>query len=263
VVDAELPDELLVEALHSTPQQVTQTLREQTAERLRERAAALGAPCDVAVDVGAPYLAVTRFAQAAGARLIVVGDHGRHFLKDLFIGSTAEKIVRQGDRPVLVVKTATHEPYRRGLIPVDFSETSRHALETAATLVGPSAELHVLHIDDAGLEERLRAAGLAPEAIERYGREHMQRIEAQMRDFLSASALGETKATWRIEAGYPPTAILEAAQRLGCDLIALGTHGRSLIHRLLVGGVARHVMNEAPCDVLAVKPPLSQFAGTD
>jgi nucleotide-binding universal stress UspA family protein len=56
------------------------------------------------------------------------GAHGEHFFKDLLLGTTAEKVVCKGDRPVLVVKRAAHGPYRRVLVPVDFSESDNAAL---------------------------------------------------------------------------------------------------------------------------------------
>jgi nucleotide-binding universal stress UspA family protein len=45
------------------------------------------------------------------------------------------------------------------------------------------------------------------------------------------------------------------ANALGADIIVMGTHGRGLITRLLMGSVATHVINNAPCPVLTVKHP--------
>ncbi|HXV50076.1 MAG TPA: universal stress protein, partial [Candidatus Binatia bacterium] len=60
-------------------------------------------------------------------------------MKDLLLGTTAERVVRKGDRPVLVVKRAADAPYRRVVVGVDFSEDSRYALELALRLA-PQAE---------------------------------------------------------------------------------------------------------------------------
>jgi nucleotide-binding universal stress UspA family protein len=57
----------------------------------------------------------------------------------------------------------------------------------------------------------------------------------------------------RLEVGDPATGILQVAQELGCDLIVLGTHGRTGLKRLLMGSVAEQVVREAVCPVLTVK----------
>ena len=47
--------------------------------------------------------------------------------------------------------------------------------------------------------------------------------------------------------------ILQAAKEIGCDLIVMGSHGRSVMGRLLLGSVAEAVMRKADCPVLTVK----------
>ena len=51
------------------------------------------------------------------------------------------------------------------------------------------------------------------------------------------------------------TAILRTQAKFGCDLIVLGTHGRSGVRRWLTGSVAEEVIRRAPCPVLVVKVP--------
>src|SRR5262245_19007047 len=56
--------------------------------------------------------------------------------------------------------------------------------------------------------------------------------------------------------GEPAEAIVDLARRTSCDLIALGTHGRRGLARLLMGSVAEQVVRTAPCPVLTVRTPL-------
>lgn len=56
-----------------------------------------------------------------------------------------------------------------------------------------------------------------------------------------------------LEEGNPSAEILRVAQERRCDLIVMGTHGRTGLHRLLMGSVAEHVVRKAPCPVLVVK----------
>ena len=55
--------------------------------------------------------------------------------------------------------------------------------------------------------------------------------------------------------GYAPEGIVETAEEVGCDLIVMGTHGRTGFSRLLMGSVAESVLPKATCPVLVVKPP--------
>ncbi|MGD2174971.1 MAG: universal stress protein [Candidatus Brocadiaceae bacterium] len=57
---------------------------------------------------GAPFVELIDYAQEVGADLIVLGTHGRSALKELLIGSVAEKVVRKADCPVLTVKHPSH-----------------------------------------------------------------------------------------------------------------------------------------------------------
>jgi nucleotide-binding universal stress UspA family protein len=76
------------------------------------------------------------------------------------------------------------------------------------------------------------------------------------------SALGKTAEALRaqgfevevvVREGYPATVIEEEAQRLGADLIVIGTRGLSGLKHLLLGSVAERVVQRAPCPVLTVK----------
>lgn len=65
-------------------------------------------------------------------------------------------------------------------------------------------------------------------------------------------------AEHRVAEGEPPDEILGLAQALKCDLIVMGTHGRTGLSRLLTGSVAEEVLRKAPCPVLAAKTPLPE-----
>jgi len=52
-----------------------------------------------------------------------------------------------------------------------------------------------------------------------------------------------------------PSEILRIAEEVHCDLIVMGTQGRTGLSRWLAGSVAEEVLRKAPCPVLAVKAP--------
>lgn len=68
---------------------------------------------------------------AADFDLVVVGAYGMHPLRDFAIGTSAERLLRRTDRPVLVVKRKPAGAYRQVLAPVDFSPDARAAVSLA------------------------------------------------------------------------------------------------------------------------------------
>jgi nucleotide-binding universal stress UspA family protein len=67
---------------------------------------------------------------------------------------------------------------------------------------------------------------------------------------------------YRITQGDAAAEILRLAEETKCDLIAMGTHGRTGLERLVVGSVAETVMRKAHCPVLTVRSPSSAHAPT-
>jgi hypothetical protein len=59
----------------------------------------------------------------------------------------------------------------------------------------------------------------------------------------------------RLQGGNPAPEILGVADEVGCDLIVMGTHGRTGLARLLLGSVAEQVVRKAACPVITVKVP--------
>src|SRR5262249_25093660 len=81
--------------------------------------------------VGDPVAAIVEEAEWASADLVVLGEPGKHRIKELFAGTTAERVIRHSRRPVLVAKVRSDQPYRRVVIAFDRSEAAQRALATA------------------------------------------------------------------------------------------------------------------------------------
>jgi nucleotide-binding universal stress UspA family protein len=229
---------------------------------LREQIAALVShpqkQLTVHVEPGRDFVTIIRRARAQSADLIVLGAHGAHFLRDLFIGTTAEKVVREGDRPVLVVKKTPKGPYRRVLAPVDFSDTSRRALELAMR-VAPEAVFYVLHAYEVWYEPTLRRASVSNKEISRYKWKFAQSAKEQMKSFLHTCNLQAEVVKPIVKYGRPARVIRAVAHQRRVDLVAIGTHGRTGLRHTLLGSVAEHVLREARCDVLAARPEDFRF----
>ncbi|HQU45727.1 MAG: hypothetical protein B7Z74_01130 [Deltaproteobacteria bacterium 21-66-5] len=141
---------------------------------------------------------------------------------------------------------------RRILCPVDFSHASGRAFAYAQRLAHDTgAELVLLHAFD------------VPETLNLVGQEHP--TDPTLREQLDAvPALPDVSVERILHAGPPGPVICWMAQERGCDLIVMGTHGRSALAHLLLGSVAEYVLRHARAPVLTLRdrpteePPLAE-----
>jgi nucleotide-binding universal stress UspA family protein/quercetin dioxygenase-like cupin family protein len=134
------------------------------------------------------------------------------------------------------------------LHPTDFSESANNAFQWACSLAKANqARLIVLHIMLPSSAPIL--ASPAPDP--------MQPAESQA-DLKGAFPWPEPSdpdviVEHRVAEGDAPLVILRLATAMKCDVIVMGTHGRSGLSRLLTGSVAEEVLRKATCPVLVVK----------
>lgn len=190
---------------------------------------------------------------AAGSRadLIAVGGHGANPLRDLILGSTAERLLGRRTTPVLVIKRAPAQPYKRVLLAVDFSGSAAAALDFAMRLA-PQAEFTLLHAYNVPFESKLSMAGVPKVEIERYRRDAEHRAREQIESLILAGAKGRTGIVPSVARGDAPFLILNKQEALNADLIVLGCRRQSAMAAFLLGSVSRHVLADAQCDVLVL-----------
>jgi len=144
----------------------------------------------------------------------------------------------------------------RILVPVDFSPCSRAAFEYGASLASQlGASLEVLHVLGPPNVVNLDLPGAlgTPTTFKRYERTLAAR---EMEKLLSdVSHAGKPAIKARIEEGDAAATIVWIAEQRGCELIVMGTHGRTGLARVLLGSVAENVVRLAPCPVLTVRLP--------
>jgi nucleotide-binding universal stress UspA family protein len=237
----------------SSTEGAEEKLRQHIAKYLPNEAAAGG----VRVVAGKPFVEIIRGARDEAADLVVLGAHGEHFLKDLLLGTTAEKVVRKGDRPVLIVKRPPHGPYQHVLAAVDFSENSRHAFELALRLA-PKAEFQVVHVYQ-GYEKRLKRAGIPAPEVTRRLRPLIDESKRNMEAFLRSIDYGSRSIRQVLWDGRAQEEITTLAKRLRAELVAVGTTGRTGLPYILLGSVAEHVLREVSCDILVARAEASRF----
>ncbi|MFZ5892949.1 MAG: universal stress protein [Myxococcota bacterium] len=213
----------------------------------------------VSIKHGKPFVEIARNAHHGRAELLVIGRHGSRSFRDLFIGSTAERIIRKGDTSVLVVSHKPDGDYKRPLLAADMSDSSRLALELALCLAEPGlASLDVVSVVPPPGQPYLGEAALVLDLAQQSLDEREQRVRAQLTEFVAKSGVN-TPCNLIVRTGDPRQTILEVAKERGSDLIALGTEGKSGITHALVGSVAEGVLRNASCDVLVARAPRPDF----
>lgn len=236
-----------------TGHDMAQRLRDEAQLRLDEHAGQLRARHHVqartACAEGSPLDEIRREAESLDAGLLVLGARGAGVLRRLVLGSTAERLLRRSARPVLVVRQMPHEPYRRVLVAVDFSDWTAHSLALARR-VAPHAHLLLFHAFQVPFEEKLRFAGVDGATIDRY--RVQARADATRRVHALAAAAHLKLRDWSacVVEGDASQRLVEQEQEQDCDLVVLGKHGQSATEDLLLGSVTQHVLAEGGGDVL-------------
>jgi universal stress protein E len=224
-------------------------------EQIGAMAELRGVQCRPIVVAGDPFDGILRTAGSIRADLIVMGAHRKELLRDIFVGTTIERVIRTGPYPVLMVNYAVEQSYRNVLAAVDMSDASARAIRAGKDLgLIEGARLTLVHgflAIGAGLMSR---ADIRREDIEKYVAEERLRAGGELAAFLRKEEPGLQGWALRVRDGTPIEAISEAVKEIKPDLLLVGTQGRSGIPKLLLGSVAEEVLRSVGVDVLAVPP---------
>ena len=110
------------------------------------------------MNVGRAHTEIVHHAGLLDASLVVLGAHGGGGVRDLFVGSTVDKVMRKLTRPLLIVKHEPQAAYQQVLIAVDFSEASGRATKFAMN-IALHAYITLLHAFEVPFEAKLYTAG--------------------------------------------------------------------------------------------------------
>jgi nucleotide-binding universal stress UspA family protein len=145
-------------------------------------------------------------------------------------------------------------PVRCILAPTDFSEHSKAAFHLAVALARDhGAKLIVLHVREAPVPSAA-PFGTVPSREEAAP----SALEDKFVDFKMAH--DAVPIEYLVVSGAAVPEILRIAAAKHCDLIVMGTHGRTGLGRLLIGSIAEEIMRKAPCAVLILKQPMAAEA---
>lgn len=242
-------------------QQARQAYVERTAGGIT---AATGVSVTPTVRCGMVQATLLDHAAATLPDLIVMTTHGRGALQRMWLGSVADGMVRHAMEPILlerpetdaVADPAAGELFHHILVPLDGSAQAEQILPIALDIAGLArAQCTVVRVVEPPFVPP--PYGMLPPAPadDRLLAELRARAEDYVATVADRLELPESRLSTRVlvDTLIAP-ALLAEATREDVDLIALSTHGRGPVGRLLLGSVADKVVRGAHTAVLLYRP---------
>jgi nucleotide-binding universal stress UspA family protein len=229
------------------------TYLDEAAGPLREQ----GISVETTTRFGNPATEIIRSAREYAADLLVMSTHGRSGPGRWLYGSVADEVLRHADVPVVLLSpdARTELPAERPariLVPLDGSQlgeaTLAPARDWAARLGAELILLQVVFWPPLIYGDGAELMMLDPEEDLRIAQEYVDDVAKRWRS-------DATPIRTRTMLGRPvPTAIAQVAAQEQVDLVAMATHGRSGVARVVLGSVATGTLQRADLPVLVIRP---------
>jgi nucleotide-binding universal stress UspA family protein len=211
--------------------------------------------------VGNPADEIIDYAESKHIGLIIMATHGRSGIRRWAVGSVATKVLRGSRVPVALIRVDGTRPVipkkgllTKALLPLDGSEVGEAALPYVEELaVGLRTEVTLLQV----VELKYVATGAQPWDYVPYRPEWLEAMEQSARAYLAGieqrlKAKGIV-ANSRIESGASADRIMDVAEHIGADFIAMSTHGRSGVARWAFGSVADRLVHSGKIPLILVR----------
>lgn len=223
---------------------------------LQGHAEAFGPDTKTLVRVGRPAQEICAVVEEFEDPLLVMASHGRGGIQQFVLGSVALKVVQDVNTPVVVVRIREdHEPpqdLKCLLLPLDGSEFSEQIVDEVLRIASePRPRLVLVHVLEAPTwASHSFNAGL----VGQYIQATREMVEEQLTAIAARLSEAGYEVEWSIRNGNAGDEIVAAAEECEASMIAMATHGRSGLGRLLLGSVAQRVLNRATVPLLLVHP---------
>jgi nucleotide-binding universal stress UspA family protein len=188
--------------------------------------------------------------EKTGADLVVLASHGRGAVQRFWLGSVADKLMRTLNLPILLVRPREHpEPVDLSeLVPVKHVLLALDGSAEAERILEPALAIGTAMNADFTLVRAISSSGEGGAAERRKAVDYLEGVANRLR-------AGGAVVRTCVHAGDPAAALMEEAAANGADLIALETHGRGGLSRLVLGSVADKVVQASTVPVLLCRMP--------
>lgn len=183
---------------------------------------------------------VNTFAKKENADFIVMGSHGTSGIKEFFLGSNTEKVVRYASVPVLIVKNKPlNIDFKDVVVATDFSEESVPAFrKVLKRLDFLNARKHLLYVNLP--DEKFKTTS----EMDKMANEFLMQVEGNVDRLINVNFVCEKS----IEKG-----ILNFSNAIGADLITVITHGRKGLSHIFAGSISEDIGNHSTLPVMTFK----------
>ncbi|WP_431158638.1 universal stress protein [Winogradskyella poriferorum] len=174
------------------------------------------------------------------ANLIVMGSHGASGVKEVLVGSNTEKVVRHSDVPVLVIK---HSPilldFEKGVFASDFSDDAiKPYLNAKTTFKKLGAKMHLVYVNSP--DGNFKSTSEIDKKVSLF----LKKADGDLENLKDVNIVSD----YSIEKG-----ILNFANDIGADLIAVATHGRKGLAHFFEGSISEDIANHSTLPVMTFK----------
>jgi nucleotide-binding universal stress UspA family protein len=243
--------------------EVTRALERDFSERFRDLSGRSKLRFRLEPHLGRVADRLAHIASEEGAALVVVGSHDRGLLARTWEGSVSRGVLRDAAMSVAVVPRPADEqpvavtPFEQVLVATDFSQVGNAAVGLAYSALSRAGTVHLVHVFKAGASASADALDIF--RVDAVAQAEQDAARQQLQALVPETALFAGKQTQLhlLQSHDPATAIAQAAERLGVDLVCLGTHGRAGISKALLGSVAEAVLLHTQRPVLLARAPKS------
>ncbi|MBV7268583.1 universal stress protein [Winogradskyella luteola] len=183
---------------------------------------------------------VNDVANEHNANLIVMGSHGASGIKEVLVGSNTEKVVRYSDVPVLVIK---HNPilmeFENGVFASDFSDAAvTPYLKAKVTFDKLKVKMHLVYVNSP--DGNFKSSTEIDKQVSRF----LKKADGDLENLSKVNVVSD----YSIEKG-----ILNYANVIGADVIAVATHGRKGLAHFLEGSISEDIANHSTLPVMTFK----------
>lgn len=166
---------------------------------------------------------------------VVMGSHGASGAKELFVGSNAQKVLRDATVPVLIIKEKSKWPVKNVVFASNFEEDVKEPFKTVVKFADLNeSNIHLLYVN-------------VP-----FSFEETDRSLEKMHDFHETCPRGGTCTTNIYNSLNEERGILKFSESVNADLIALTTHGRSGFFNLIGKSITENLANHADIPILSI-----------
>lgn len=214
-----------------------------------------GIACTHRIAIGEAFEGILQIARDTHADLIVIGPHRRQILQDIFVGTTAERTIRNSLVPVLMANGIPAADYGRVMISTDLTPASAEVVRLFQRLGTPHLRAsQMMHAFLAPAKSQMRRAMLGEAAVSDYLADEEDAARTALGRFLNDVNEVGAKMVLKAIDSNAAFAILESAAASRIDLVVVGVRSRTGLAKLLLGSTAERILASAQIDVLAIPP---------